>query len=102
MLSLFVKRYKTPNIPRQVGGLVSLARVLHNHPAWEIKMEVEPGDKLADFGKEKENEARKRFCESAEEKMLIKKKQSLVYNSLEIVYDHICGTVVNIVKLLLI
>ena len=41
-LSLFVKRYKTQNIPRQVGGLVLLARVLHNHPAWEIKNKIDP------------------------------------------------------------
>ena len=41
-LLIFVKRYKTPNIPRQVGGLVSLTRVLHNHPAWEIKNKVTP------------------------------------------------------------
>ena len=41
-LSLFVKRYKTPNIPRQVGGLVSLARVLHNHPAWQSKNKIAP------------------------------------------------------------
>ena len=31
-------------------------------------MEVEPGYKLVEFGKEKENEARKRLCESAEER----------------------------------
>ena len=36
-LSLSVERYKTPNIPRHVGGIVSLASVLHNHPTWEIQ-----------------------------------------------------------------
>ena len=76
-------------------------------------MEVESGYKLVEFGKEKGNEARKRLCKSAEEREKVQsqlmkpvkkktKRQSLVNNLLEIVYDHVCCTVVNIAELLLI